>query len=60
MSERITRLLNMHEWLDELEALRARDIDGENLSDAEYNRMDELRDRLAEGYAEEAKKYDTP
>lgn len=57
MSERITQLLNMHEWLDEFEALWARDIDGENLSDAEYNRMDELRDRLAEGYAEEAKKY---
>lgn len=57
MSERITQLLNMHEWLDELEALRQRDLDGESLSDLEYARWDALVDMIALGYAEEAKKY---
>lgn len=49
--------MSMDAAITELERLQEKDRNDEFMTPAELHRMDLLRDKIAEGYEEEAKRY---
>jgi hypothetical protein len=50
--------MSLERMIEELEEYHRREALDEPLSLKDYARWDMLRDKVAEGYAEEARKYD--
>lgn len=50
----------MNELIEEFEALRERELNDEPMTKKDYERWAELSEIIAKGFAEEARKYDTP